>query len=49
MKFCDMLRIGAGPSGDARWRAAALCVLLGLLLLFLFLFLCQKPVVLKMR
>ena len=34
MKFCDMLRIGAGPSGDARWRAAALCVLLGLLLLF---------------
>ena len=34
MKFCDLLKIGPGPSGGARWRAAALCVLLGLLLLF---------------
>ena len=34
MKFCDLLKIGAGPSAGARWRTTALCVLLGLLLLF---------------
>ncbi len=34
MKFCDLLKIVAGPSAGARWRTAALCVLLGLLLLF---------------